>query len=65
MNRFIRGGGGTPNGGTAVLEGGVRTLEDTMISLTFRIISCPNTRICADSGEDGRSIPNFFIFLVP
>ena len=31
MNGFIRGGGGTPNGGTAVLEGGVRTLEDTMI----------------------------------
>ena len=31
-NGFICGGGGTPNGGTAVLEGGVRTLEDTMDS---------------------------------
>ena len=38
MNGFIRGGGGTPNGGTAVLEGGVRTLEDTMIYIYIYIV---------------------------
>ena len=33
--------GGTPNGGTAVLEGGVRTLEDTMVVLVRPLLTQP------------------------
>ena len=45
-------GGGLPNGGTAILEGGVLTLEETMVSSYENVHSpCPILIHASDNKE--------------